>query len=192
MKRRKGSANHHLFSRMRQDRRHCMSRAGAAALSRERPNSGAKERPGRAADGERHHPVRRKVGPVTNVRRVIAVALIASLGWSLECSAAPPLQKQTTPTPPRRPPQPLEEQQTAPPNARGTEGRETTRVPGPANPTGSKTPAAPHDAEPAFPSLPAASRARMRDCGHEWQEMKRTGQAKALTWRDFATQCLTR
>jgi len=47
-------------------------------------------------------------------------------------------------------------------------------------------------AEPLFPSLPAAPRSRMRDCGREWQEMKKTGQAKELTWRDFATTCLTR
>jgi hypothetical protein len=40
--------------------------------------------------------------------------------------------------------------------------------------------------------LPAASRTRMRECGREWQEMKRTGEGKQLTWRDFATQCLTR
>jgi hypothetical protein len=52
--------------------------------------------------------------------------------------------------------------------------------------------ASPQKTEAVFPTLPAASRARMRDCGREWQEMKRTGQAKELTWRDFATQCLTR
>ena len=166
----------------------------------------------RGADDGRLYRVRRTLGPVTNVRRAIAVALIASLGWSLGCLAAPPLQKETKPTPPRRSLKPVEQQKTAPPNSRGTERRETTTAPIPASPAGAKIPAAPqmqaapkqpapagapnssapHDAEPTFPSLPAASRTRMRDCGHEWQEMKRTGQAKELTWRDFATRCLTR
>jgi hypothetical protein len=62
----------------------------------------------------------------------------------------------------------------------------------PAAPLVTPNSALPRDTERVFPALPAASRARMRDCGREWQEMKRTGQAKELTWRDFATQCLTR
>jgi hypothetical protein len=60
----------------------------------------------------------------------------------------------------------------------------------PAPPNPSNTP--PHETEQVLPALPAASRMRMRECGREWQEMKRSGEAKELTWRDFATKCLTR
>jgi hypothetical protein len=62
----------------------------------------------------------------------------------------------------------------------------------PSTPENPAQPASARDSEPTFPSLPAASRTRMRACGREWQEMKKTGEAKDLTWRDFATGCLTR
>ena len=42
------------------------------------------------------------------------------------------------------------------------------------------------------PVLPPASRARMRECGREWQTMKKSGADRDRTWRDFATGCLTR
>lgn len=41
------------------------------------------------------------------------------------------------------------------------------------------------------PMLPAASRARMRACGKEWEAMKMAGK-DGIGWRAFATQCLTR
>lgn len=41
-------------------------------------------------------------------------------------------------------------------------------------------------------TLPAAPRARMHECGLEWQRMKSTGAAAHVTWREFARGCLTR
>jgi hypothetical protein len=157
--------------------------------------------------------VRRKVGPVTNVLCAIAVATVALFGCIAECPAAPAPQKNATPPmPPARPPESMDQDHPPLPNSRGLDVRERTRAPGSTTPAGSKertppqnqmapeqtaprpaTNALPPQAtETVLPSLPATSRARMRDCGREWQEMKRTGQAKELTWRDFATQCLTR
>jgi hypothetical protein len=40
--------------------------------------------------------------------------------------------------------------------------------------------------------LPRASRARMRECADEWNQMKRRATAGLPLWRDFATGCLTR
>lgn len=42
------------------------------------------------------------------------------------------------------------------------------------------------------PMLPAASKKRMSECGHEWEAMKKSGKDVDVRWRDFATQCLTR
>lgn len=39
--------------------------------------------------------------------------------------------------------------------------------------------------------LPAAPRARMRECGENWQKIKMSGEAGDRTWREFATVCLT-
>jgi hypothetical protein len=155
--------------------------------------------------------VRLKVGPVTSVLCAIAVA--ALFACMADCPAAPARQKNaTTPMPPSRPSEAIEQEQAPSPTSRETDVRDTTRAPGSTNPAGSKDRTPPQNQAPAkqtapsgptttlppqatetvFPSLPATSRARMRDCGREWQEMKRAGQAKDLTWRDFATQCLTR
>ncbi len=41
-------------------------------------------------------------------------------------------------------------------------------------------------------TLPAAPRARMHECGLEWQRMKSSGAAATVTWREFARVCLTR
>ena len=38
--------------------------------------------------------------------------------------------------------------------------------------------------------LPPASRARMHECGIEWQAMKLSGAATEKIWRVFATACL--
>jgi hypothetical protein len=42
------------------------------------------------------------------------------------------------------------------------------------------------------PVLPTASRAKMSQCGREWQAMKRSGADRDMTWRQFATSCLVR
>ncbi|MBV9396023.1 MAG: hypothetical protein JOZ84_16615 [Methylobacteriaceae bacterium] len=149
-----------------------------------------------------------------NARHAIAaLTAIALLGCVVECAAAPAQNNVSAPMPPPRPPDLGEQGQVRSPNPDGTDLRDTARAPGTTNATGSKGRASPQIETPSskqtapsgatstptpqgsdavFPALPAASRARMRDCGREWEEMKRTGQAKELTWRDFATKCLTR
>ncbi len=58
------------------------------------------------------------------------------------------------------------------------------------------TPAAPANtmkdaAEKKAPSeAQLASRARMKECGAEWQTMKKAGQTKGKTWREFSSGCL--
>jgi len=49
-------------------------------------------------------------------------------------------------------------------------------------------------ADPPAPprSLPPSSRARMHECGLEWQKMKETGAAASQIWFDFAQLCLTK
>ena len=42
------------------------------------------------------------------------------------------------------------------------------------------------------PMLPAASKKRMSDCGHEWDALKQAGKDLDIGWREFATRCLTR
>lgn len=37
-----------------------------------------------------------------------------------------------------------------------------------------------------------AARNRMKECGREWQAMKKDGKAKATTWRKFSSDCLKR
>jgi hypothetical protein len=170
---------------------------------------------GLVSGGERRSQLRRRVGPVTRTRRVIASAVLVVSSCILECALALAAEKDAiTPVPTLRQLQAVEQDHAAsPPGPRGNDARAPARSAGSTSPTSPKTrapaqspttqpkppaPAAtsnstpPHEAEPVFPALPAASRARLRDCGREWQEMKRTGQAKELTWRDFATRCLAR
>jgi len=42
-----------------------------------------------------------------------------------------------------------------------------------------------------LPKLPTASRARMHECGLQWDQMKLSGAAANKTWRVFATACLS-
>jgi hypothetical protein len=48
------------------------------------------------------------------------------------------------------------------------------------------------DPPPQPRNLPPASRARMHECGLEWQKMKETGAAADKTWLDFARICLAK
>jgi hypothetical protein len=170
---------------------------------------------GRNNGGERRSQVRRRVGPNRCRGGIIAVAVFAVFGGMIGAGFALAAQKDAT-TPlsaPRQfqateqdhaqsPATPRANDTQAPPRAASPAGAASpkprapaqtqTTQPKPAAPAGTSNSALPRDTEPVFPALPAASRARMRDCGREWQEMKKTGQANELTWRDFATQCLTR
>jgi hypothetical protein len=154
--------------------------------------------------------LRLRAGPFINV----VFALSVSLGSLVECLAESAAQKNiATPPPPTRRTEPVLQDKVHSTGSTGKEGRgpgaaesaaaaaagkhrvtpQTAIAPtSPAAPEKPPHPPASPDSERVFPSLPAASRSRMRDCGREWQEMKKTGQAKELTWRDFATRCLTR
>lgn len=37
-----------------------------------------------------------------------------------------------------------------------------------------------------------AARTRMRECGHQWSSMKKSGAAAGLTWKEFSQGCLAR
>ena len=37
-----------------------------------------------------------------------------------------------------------------------------------------------------------AARSRMRECGHQWSAMKRSGAANGMTWKDFSQGCLAK
>ena len=68
----------------------------------------------------------------------------------------------------------------------------TTQVPAtpatPAAPTVDKMKDAAEKKAPSEAQL--ASRARMKECGAEWQTMKKAGQTKGKTWREFSSECL--
>ena len=52
-------------------------------------------------------------------------------------------------------------------------------------------PETPIDSSTPPPSLPRASRARMRACAEEWTRKKLLARSDLPRWRDFATSCLT-
>ena len=37
-----------------------------------------------------------------------------------------------------------------------------------------------------------AARTRMRECGHQWSAMKKSGAANGMTWKDYSQGCLAR
>lgn len=53
-------------------------------------------------------------------------------------------------------------------------------------------PLPPIDTSKPPPMLPRASREKMRACAEEWDDLKRRTRVGELTWRVFATKCLTR
>ena len=66
-------------------------------------------------------------------------------------------------------------------------------LPAPAGPAmPSEAPASPDDSPTQPQNLPPASRARMHECGLEWQKMKASGAAADKIWFDFAKVCLTK
>lgn len=94
----------------------------------------------------------------------LACALLLCLATT--CAA----QRAVAPTPPPRPASLPAEPQGAP----------AEPVPAPSAPLAGQPP----------PQLPKASRARMRECGRKWEEMKRAGKDAGLVWRGFAMDCL--
>lgn len=49
--------------------------------------------------------------------------------------------------------------------------------------------AAPHPGEAESPSRNVVARARMLECGHQWNSQKKNGTASG-TWKDFSRACL--
>ncbi len=45
---------------------------------------------------------------------------------------------------------------------------------------------------PAVSTSPqdAAARSRMHECGHQWANIKRAGNAGVMTWKEFSATCL--
>lgn len=62
----------------------------------------------------------------------------------------------------------------------------------PQAPTTKLAPLPPVDTSVPPPTLPRATRERMRACAEEWGKKKRASNAGLPMWRDFATGCLTR
>lgn len=62
-----------------------------------------------------------------------------------------------------------------------------------AKPDGAKAATTNPADEEALPKpfyLPTAARSRVRACGEKWQQIKLSGHAAEMIWRDFATECL--
>ncbi|WP_166143840.1 hypothetical protein [Methylosinus sp. RM1] len=79
------------------------------------------------------------------------------------------------PTPPKRPP----EQRAPQPPAMEAPPAMPQELP-------------PLDTSTPPPSLPRASRERMRQCATQWMKIRQEGRTAGTSWREFATRCLTR
>jgi hypothetical protein len=71
------------------------------------------------------------------------------------------------------------------------------RRPSPSSDAAARQPAPPPELPPLDtssppPSLPRAPRERMRSCATQWLKLRQERQTSGTTWREFATQCLTR
>jgi hypothetical protein len=77
------------------------------------------------------------------------------------------------PAPPRRPSPPRQQ--------------DIARPPAPPTPE-----LPPLDTSAPPPSLPRASRERMKLCAMRWLKLRQERQTSGTTWREFATECLTR
>ena len=117
--------------------------------------------------------------PLRIMRRIgiwtpAALALIAAAGTAAQTQA--PMFPGGAPKPPTRPSS----------MATGAPPAAPAESPRPAPPP----PTALDDYTPV--TLPQASRARMHECGLEWERMQKSGATANILWRDFAGACLTR
>ena len=132
----------------------------------------------------RHLPVCARVQSSMSAT-LIGLTLVLALGSGLR-----PVPSLAAPLPPPRP------DAIGKTESGKTESRRPERTPdSPPAPPAPQQPAASINNEPPLdpdhpPMLPQASRARMRDCGQQWVQMKRDGKDVDLTWRAFATDCL--
>lgn len=106
---------------------------------------------------------------------VAALAVLAPPGGKSQTQA--PMFPGGAPTPPARP----SSMPTGAPPAPSGEST-SAAAPLPAAATDDYTPV----------TLPQASRARMHECGLEWERMQKSGATANILWRDFARVCLTR
>jgi hypothetical protein len=129
---------------------------------------------------------------------VSALAYSAGAQEDASKTKVPPAASSKPPLPPTRPTGLPPTSVTAPPS--GTSGPAGAPTP-PASQLDSSTKNPDARALPAedpasnpyqVRTLPPASRARMHECGAEWQQMKATGAAGEKTWYTFAQTCLTR
>ena len=121
---------------------------------------------------------RERSGPVAQAGLALVVACVV---LAPACALAQGRQR------PQPPPRPANVGQPQPPPAT------------PAGPAGGAGPAASAPAtvqaplDPDHPPvLPAASRAKMRECGRAWEALKKAGKDVDIGWRAYATDCLTR
>ena len=111
-----------------------------------------------------------------------AVAQLSSQPTIPLTAPAKPVPALTVPLPPVRPAGvPAVVSPSPPPQAPATSALPVEAVP---------TPSVDPPSQPQI--LPPASRARMHECGVEWQKMKASGAAADKIWFDFAKVCLTR
>lgn len=118
---------------------------------------------------------------------LIAVALLAHAPWAMRQASAAP-KNTPRPTPSRAAPNRVAPNRIAPPPA---DARPTTPKDARPTPPASNTPA-PLDTSVPPPSLPRASREKMRACADEWAKKKMATTTGLPMWRRFATECLTR
>lgn len=79
--------------------------------------------------------------------------------------------------------------QAAPPASPAPSAARGTVAPAPRAAEPSSVPRAASAPDPDVGSRSVAARARMSECGHQWNNMKRTGTATG-TWKEFSRSCL--
>lgn len=125
-----------------------------------------------------------------------AGALLLSLSVVHAQPAAPrvPVAPPAKPkTPPSSPAKPAPKQPKAPlPPASTTTPAPRVEAPATGDNVTKLPPLPPVDTTKPPPMLPRAGRNKMRACAEEWDDLKRRTKVGELTWRAFATKCLTR
>lgn len=79
--------------------------------------------------------------------------------------------------------------QAAPPSSPAASAPRGTATPAPRASEPSSAPRGASAPDPDVGSRNVAARARMSECGHQWNNMKRTGTATG-TWKEFSRNCL--
>jgi hypothetical protein len=157
-----------------------------------------------------------KIGSRNSSLSRLARASAIAAGALLAASVSFAQVKPATPTPPTRPRSGPAQQKQSPPAAQQNVGQSPARRPSatrpqtvvPPTPSAKPAPQTPRppggdalsppqapppvDTSQPPPTLPRATREKMRACAEEWDRMKRESKEGLPMWRDFATECLTR